>query len=246
MARSLPRAATSGSSDYAAVIDDALATLQRDGVIRQRRMRSMPSGFKTVLGKDLSGCVIADQAGHRRARRLRRRGTGAQSALRRRHPPVRPIAAQGPLGRAVRDGVLSMDQRGIRHLRRAGRAGATSASAAMASTAPATSSSPSAPPSCAAARMSRASPAASIWMARSPSRARPCAWSPAISAAPVPSPASATAWPSAPAWASRPRAACRKTTASATSTPVPFPTPCARSASPSMRPNASSPRSPGC
>ena len=47
--------------DYAAVIDDALATLQRDGVI------SSPDeidavGFKTVLGKDLSGCVIADQA----------------------------------------------------------------------------------------------------------------------------------------------------------------------------------------
>lgn len=48
-------------SDYAGVIDDALATLQRDGVI------SSPDdidavGFKTVLGKDLSGCVIADQA----------------------------------------------------------------------------------------------------------------------------------------------------------------------------------------
>jgi len=47
-------------TDYAAVIEDALATLQRDGVI------SGPDeidavGFKTVLGKDLSGCVIADQ-----------------------------------------------------------------------------------------------------------------------------------------------------------------------------------------
>jgi acetate kinase len=47
--------------DYAGVIDDALATLQRDGVI------SSPDeidavGFKTVLGKNLSGCVIADQA----------------------------------------------------------------------------------------------------------------------------------------------------------------------------------------
>ena len=46
--------------DYAAVIDDALATLRRDGVI------SSPDeidavGFKTVLGKNLSGCVIADQ-----------------------------------------------------------------------------------------------------------------------------------------------------------------------------------------
>jgi acetate kinase len=47
--------------DYAVVIDDALANLRRDGVI------SSPDeidavGFKTVLGKDLSGCVIADQA----------------------------------------------------------------------------------------------------------------------------------------------------------------------------------------
>jgi acetate kinase len=47
--------------DHAGVIDDALATLQRDGVI------SSPDeidavGFKTVLGKNLSGCVIADQA----------------------------------------------------------------------------------------------------------------------------------------------------------------------------------------
>ncbi|MFZ9936343.1 MAG: acetate/propionate family kinase [Luteolibacter sp.] len=46
--------------DYAAVIDDALATLQSDGII------SSPDhidavGFKTVLGKNLSGCVIADQ-----------------------------------------------------------------------------------------------------------------------------------------------------------------------------------------
>jgi len=48
-------------TDHAGVIDDALATLQRDGVI------SSPDdidavGFKTVLGKNLSGCVIADQA----------------------------------------------------------------------------------------------------------------------------------------------------------------------------------------
>lgn len=47
-------------TEHAAVIDDALATLQRDGII------SSPDeidavGFKTVLGKDLSGCVIADQ-----------------------------------------------------------------------------------------------------------------------------------------------------------------------------------------
>jgi acetate kinase len=48
-------------TDHAEVINDALAQLQRDGVI------SSPDeidavGFKTVLGKDLSGCVIADQA----------------------------------------------------------------------------------------------------------------------------------------------------------------------------------------
>ena len=47
-------------TDHSATIDDALATLQREGVIDD------PSeidavGFKTVLGKDLSGCVIADE-----------------------------------------------------------------------------------------------------------------------------------------------------------------------------------------
>lgn len=47
-------------SDYAGVIDDALATLQRDGVIASPDEIDAV-GFKTVLGKDLSGCVIADQ-----------------------------------------------------------------------------------------------------------------------------------------------------------------------------------------
>lgn len=47
-------------TDHAGVIADALATLQQDGVI------SSPDeidavGFKTVLGKNLSGCVKADQ-----------------------------------------------------------------------------------------------------------------------------------------------------------------------------------------
>ncbi len=46
--------------DYAGVIDDALATLQRDGVIASPD-EIEAVGFKTVLGKDLSGCVIADQ-----------------------------------------------------------------------------------------------------------------------------------------------------------------------------------------
>lgn len=48
-------------SDYAGVIDDALATLQSDGVIASPDEIDAV-GFKTVLGKDLSGCVIADQA----------------------------------------------------------------------------------------------------------------------------------------------------------------------------------------
>ncbi len=48
-------------SDYASVIDDALATLQRDGVIAGPDDIDAV-GFKTVLGKNLSGCVIADQA----------------------------------------------------------------------------------------------------------------------------------------------------------------------------------------
>lgn len=48
-------------SDYASVIDDALATLQRDGVIAGPDEIDAV-GFKTVLGKNLSGCVIADQA----------------------------------------------------------------------------------------------------------------------------------------------------------------------------------------
>jgi acetate kinase len=47
-------------TDYAAVIDDALATLQRDGVISNPNEIDAV-GFKTVLGKDLSGCVMADQ-----------------------------------------------------------------------------------------------------------------------------------------------------------------------------------------
>jgi acetate kinase len=47
-------------SDYAGVIDDALATLQRDGVIASPDEIDAV-GFKTVLGKNLSGCVIADQ-----------------------------------------------------------------------------------------------------------------------------------------------------------------------------------------
>jgi len=46
--------------DYAAVIDDALATLQRDGIIGSADDIDAV-GFKTVLGKDLSGCVMADQ-----------------------------------------------------------------------------------------------------------------------------------------------------------------------------------------
>lgn len=47
--------------DYAEVIDDALATLQRDGVIASPD-EIEAVGFKTVLGKDLSGCVTADQS----------------------------------------------------------------------------------------------------------------------------------------------------------------------------------------
>jgi acetate kinase len=47
--------------DYAAVIDDALATLCGDGVIGSPDEIDAV-GFKTVLGKNLSGCVIADQA----------------------------------------------------------------------------------------------------------------------------------------------------------------------------------------
>lgn len=48
-------------TDYAAVIDDALATLQRDGVISSPE-EIEAVGFKTVLGKDLSGCVMADRS----------------------------------------------------------------------------------------------------------------------------------------------------------------------------------------
>lgn len=47
-------------TDYAAVIDDALATLQRDGIIGSTDDIDAV-GFKTVLGKNLSGCVVADQ-----------------------------------------------------------------------------------------------------------------------------------------------------------------------------------------
>ncbi|MCF7674009.1 MAG: hypothetical protein K9N23_11355 [Akkermansiaceae bacterium] len=47
--------------DYAAVIDDALTVMQRDGIIASPDEIDAV-GFKTVLGKDLSGCVMADQA----------------------------------------------------------------------------------------------------------------------------------------------------------------------------------------
>lgn len=48
-------------TDYAGVIDDALTTLRRDGIIESADAIDSV-GFKTVLGKNLSGCVIADQA----------------------------------------------------------------------------------------------------------------------------------------------------------------------------------------
>lgn len=47
-------------TDYASVIEDALATLQKDGVISSP-LDIHAVGFKTVLGKNLSGCVIADE-----------------------------------------------------------------------------------------------------------------------------------------------------------------------------------------
>ena len=47
--------------DYAAVIDDALTVMRRDGIITHPDEVDAV-GFKTVLGKDLSGCVMADQA----------------------------------------------------------------------------------------------------------------------------------------------------------------------------------------
>lgn len=48
-------------TDHAAAIDDALATLVRDGVITSRQEIDAV-GFKTVLGKNLSGCVDAGPA----------------------------------------------------------------------------------------------------------------------------------------------------------------------------------------
>ena len=45
-------------TDYATVIDEALVTLQRDGIIASADDIDAV-GFKTVLGKDLSGCVMA-------------------------------------------------------------------------------------------------------------------------------------------------------------------------------------------
>ena len=47
-------------TDHAEVIEDALLVLQRDGIIGSPDEIDAV-GFKTVLGKDLSGCVIADQ-----------------------------------------------------------------------------------------------------------------------------------------------------------------------------------------
>ena len=48
-------------TDYAEVIDETLASLQRDGIIASAEAIDAV-GFKTVLGKNLSGCVMADQA----------------------------------------------------------------------------------------------------------------------------------------------------------------------------------------
>lgn len=48
-------------TDYASVIEDALLSLQKDGVIVSADEIDAV-GFKTVLGKDLSGCVLADDA----------------------------------------------------------------------------------------------------------------------------------------------------------------------------------------
>ena len=48
-------------TDYAAVIAEALAAMQREGVIGSADEIDAV-GFKTVLGKDLSGCVSADEA----------------------------------------------------------------------------------------------------------------------------------------------------------------------------------------
>jgi len=47
-------------TDYAAVIEDALAALTKDGVIASADEIDAV-GFKTVLGKNLSGCVWADE-----------------------------------------------------------------------------------------------------------------------------------------------------------------------------------------
>jgi acetate kinase len=47
-------------TDHAVAIHDALEQLQRDGVIGSPDQIDAV-GFKTVLGKDLSGCVVADQ-----------------------------------------------------------------------------------------------------------------------------------------------------------------------------------------
>ena len=47
-------------TNHAEVIEDALSVLQRDGIIGSPDEIDAV-GFKTVLGKDLSGCVIADQ-----------------------------------------------------------------------------------------------------------------------------------------------------------------------------------------
>lgn len=48
-------------TDYASVIEDALATLQREGAIGSPEDIDAV-GFKAVLGKNVSGCVIADQS----------------------------------------------------------------------------------------------------------------------------------------------------------------------------------------
>jgi len=48
-------------TDYGEVIDDCLAALKKDGHVESAKDLA-GVGFKTVLGKDLTGCVQADQA----------------------------------------------------------------------------------------------------------------------------------------------------------------------------------------
>jgi hypothetical protein len=194
-------------TDYGRAIDDCLGELKAAGhVTTTADLHGV--GFKTVLGKNLTGCLRADTDD---------RVIAALDGFKEIAPAHNPPYALGIARfREKLPGVplVALFETAFYQTR---------ASGATVFTARATSSSPSAAPNSSAAPTSPNASANSTGPARRPFRPGPrrSASFPATSAAAAPSPASATASPSARAWASARSRASRRTTAWATSIPPP-------------------------